>query len=107
MKKNILLFSCFSGDCGSQPESTGNTSHACRFGLWGSTYFQFAILREEGKFTSGMSTQALLGMPVKVLQYNGWYEIQTPDDLYRMGAPDGNLPPCRKNGMMNGIGQKR
>lgn len=37
-------------------------------------------LREEGKFTSGMSTQALLGMPVKVLQYNGWYEIQTPDD---------------------------
>lgn len=37
-------------------------------------------LREEGKFTSGMSTQALLGMPVKVLQYTGWYEIQTPDD---------------------------
>jgi cell wall-associated NlpC family hydrolase len=31
-------------------------------------------------FISGMSTQALLGMPVKVLQYNGWYEIQTPDD---------------------------
>ena len=27
-----------------------------------------------------MSTQALLGMPVKVLQYTGWYEIQTPDD---------------------------
>lgn len=37
-------------------------------------------LREAGKFTSGMSTQALLGMPVKVLQYAGWYEIQTPDD---------------------------
>ncbi|WP_365976384.1 SH3 domain-containing protein, partial [uncultured Bacteroides sp.] len=37
-------------------------------------------VREEGKFTSGMSTQALLGMPVKVRQYTGWYEIQTPDD---------------------------
>lgn len=37
-------------------------------------------IREEGKFTSGMSTQALLGMPVKVRQYNGWYEIQTPDN---------------------------
>lgn len=37
-------------------------------------------MRDEGKFTSGMSTQALLGMPVKVLQYTGWYEIQTPDD---------------------------
>ena len=37
-------------------------------------------MRDEGKFTSGMTTQALLGMPVKVLQYTGWYEIQTPDD---------------------------
>ena len=37
-------------------------------------------MRAEGKFTSGMTTQALLGMPVKVLQYTGWYEIQTPDD---------------------------
>ncbi|GAE18545.1 L-alanyl-gamma-D-glutamyl-L-diamino acid endopeptidase [Bacteroides pyogenes DSM 20611 = JCM 6294] len=37
-------------------------------------------LRAEGKFTSGMTTQALLGMPVRILQYTGWYEIQTPDD---------------------------
>lgn len=36
-------------------------------------------LREEGKFTSGMSTQALLGMPVRILRYTGWYEIRTPD----------------------------
>lgn len=37
-------------------------------------------LREEGKFTSGMVTQALLGMPVKILKYTDWFEIQTPDD---------------------------
>lgn len=37
-------------------------------------------LRGKGKFTSGMTTQALLGMPVKVLQFTDWYEIQTPDD---------------------------
>lgn len=37
-------------------------------------------MRDEGKFTSGMTTQALLGMPVKVLQFNGWFKIQTPDD---------------------------
>lgn len=37
-------------------------------------------MREEGRFTSGMTTQALMGMPIKVLQYNGWYEIRTPDD---------------------------
>ena len=28
-------------------------------------------MRGEGRFTSGMTTQALLGMPVKVLQYTG------------------------------------
>ena len=37
-------------------------------------------MRGEGRFTSGVTTQALLGMPVKVLQYTGWYQIQTPDD---------------------------
>lgn len=37
-------------------------------------------VREEGRFTSGMSTQALLGMPIKVLRYDGWYQVQMPDD---------------------------
>lgn len=37
-------------------------------------------LREEGKFTSGMVTQALLGMPVKILKYTDWFAIQTPDE---------------------------
>jgi SH3-like domain-containing protein len=37
-------------------------------------------MRKEGRFTSGMETQALLGMPVKVLQFNGWYRIETPDN---------------------------
>lgn len=36
-------------------------------------------LHEEGKFTAGMTTQALLGMPVKMIQEKGWYEIETPD----------------------------
>ena len=48
--------------------------------LYGVVNISVCNLREEGKFTSGMSTQALLGMPVKILQYTGWYEIQTPDD---------------------------
>ena len=47
---------------------------------YGVVHISVCNMREEGKFTSGMSTQALLGMPVKVLQYTGWYEIQTPDD---------------------------
>lgn len=47
---------------------------------YGVVHISVCNVREEGKFTSGMSTQALLGMPVRVLQYTGWYEIQTPDD---------------------------
>jgi hypothetical protein len=37
-------------------------------------------VRREGKFTSGMETQALLGTPVRVLGFNGWYQIQMPDE---------------------------
>jgi cell wall-associated NlpC family hydrolase len=37
-------------------------------------------VRGEGRFTSGMETQALLGTPVRVLEFNGWYHIQTPDE---------------------------
>jgi SH3-like domain-containing protein len=37
-------------------------------------------VRGEGRFTSGMETQALLGTPVRVMQYDGWYHIQTPDE---------------------------
>jgi uncharacterized protein YgiM (DUF1202 family) len=37
-------------------------------------------VRGEGRFTSGMETQALLGTPVRVLDFNGWYHIQTPDE---------------------------
>lgn len=37
-------------------------------------------LRQTPDFTAEMSTQALLGMPVKVLAFDTWYEIQTPDD---------------------------
>ena len=36
-------------------------------------------LRTAADFSSEMSTQALLGMPVKLLQDEGWYRIQTPD----------------------------
>lgn len=39
-----------------------------------------ANLRRESDFSSEMVTQALLGMPVRVLQHDGWYQIQTPDD---------------------------
>ena len=38
-----------------------------------------ANLHREPDFASEMVTQGLLGMPVRVLQCDGWYRIQTPD----------------------------
>lgn len=36
-------------------------------------------LRAEGDFSSEMMTQGLMGMPVRVLDRDGWYRVQTPD----------------------------
>ncbi len=38
-----------------------------------------ADIRTEGKFSAEMATQSILGTPVRVLQKDGWYRIQTPD----------------------------
>lgn len=38
-----------------------------------------ANLRVKPDFSSEMTTQGLLGMPVRVWQRDGWYRIQTPD----------------------------
>ncbi|WP_455967357.1 C40 family peptidase [Bacteroides fluxus] len=39
-----------------------------------------ANLRVDPDFSSEMMTQGLMGMPIRVLQRNGWYRIQTPDN---------------------------
>ena len=38
-----------------------------------------ADIRTKGDFSAEMATQALLGTPIRVLQKDGWYRIQTPD----------------------------
>lgn len=38
-----------------------------------------ADIRTEGKFSAEMATQSILGTPIRVLQKDGWYRIQTPD----------------------------
>ena len=46
-------------------------------------------LRAEADFSSEMMSQGLMGMPVRVLQRDGWYRVQTPDDyiawVHRVG----------------------
>ena len=36
-------------------------------------------LRGEANYSAEMVTQALLGMPVKLIERDGWYRVQTPD----------------------------
>ncbi len=47
---------------------------------WGIVNLSVANLHEKADFASEMITQALMGMPVKVLQTEGWHRIQTPDE---------------------------
>lgn len=62
--------------------------------LEGKTYgilnVSVANLHEQPDFSSEMMTQGLLGMPVRVLQRDGWFRIQTPDDyiawVHRVGV---------------------
>ncbi|KAA6337870.1 Dipeptidyl-peptidase 6 [termite gut metagenome] len=53
-------------------------------GLEGKTYgvvnLSVCNMRAGSDFSSEMVTQGLLGMPVRVLQRNDWYRIQTPDN---------------------------
>lgn len=48
-----------------------------------------ANLRSDADFSSEMVTQALMGTPVRVLEKDGWYRIQTPDNyiawVHRVG----------------------
>lgn len=63
-------------------------------GLDGKTYgiinVSVANLRVDSDFSSEMMTQGLMGMPVRVLQYDGWLRIQTPDNyiawVHRVGV---------------------
>lgn len=62
-------------------------------GLEGKTYgivnVSVCNLRVDSDFSSEMMTQGLMGMPVRVLQRDGWYRIQTPDNyiawVHRVG----------------------
>lgn len=62
--------------------------------LGGKTYgiinVSVSNLRVDPDFSSEMMTQGLMGMPVRLLQRDGWYRIQTPDNyiawLHRVGV---------------------
>ena len=48
---------------------------------WALVKLSIATLRTEGKHSAEMATQAIMGMPVKVLESDDdWCRVQTPDD---------------------------
>ena len=57
------------------PDSDGLEGKTC-----GVVTLSVASLRREADYSSEMVTQALMGTPVRVLQRDGWYRIQTPDN---------------------------
>lgn len=46
---------------------------------WGIVNVSVCNLRSSADFSSEMMTQGLMGMPIRVLEKDGWYRIQTPD----------------------------
>ena len=48
--------------------------------IYGIVNVSVANLRKKVSFASEMMTQALLGTPVKILQEDEWYRVQTPDN---------------------------
>lgn len=68
--------------------------------LDGKTYgiinLSVASLRIQPDYSSEMMTQALLGMPVRLLERDGWYRVQTPDDYIAWTHRVSVLPVTRK-----------
>ena len=46
---------------------------------WGLVRVPVANLNADNRFSASVVTQALMGMPVRLLQKKGWYEVQLPD----------------------------
>lgn len=46
---------------------------------WAIVNMSVCNLRAANDYDAGMSTQGLLGMPLKVLKKDGWLQVQTPD----------------------------
>jgi gamma-D-glutamyl-L-lysine dipeptidyl-peptidase len=61
--------------------------------MFGLINLSVANLRTEPNHAAELATQALLGTPVKILQFkNGWYRIQTPDNYISWVDDDGLFP---------------
>ena len=66
--------------------------------IWGVIYNSVGTLRAEPRYGAELVSQALLGMPVKILEEKGgWRRVQTPDRY--IGWINGSVTPLSKEGM--------
>ncbi|NLY24038.1 MAG: SH3 domain-containing protein [Bacteroidales bacterium] len=67
---------------------------------WGVIYNSVATLRSESRYGAELVSQALLGMPVKILEKNGgWRRVQTPDRY--IGWINGSVTPLSKEALQH------
>jgi cell wall-associated NlpC family hydrolase len=74
------LFFLHVGAAASEPDSTALPTETLGEKQWAIVNVSVCNLRQANDYDAGMASQALLGMPVKLLQKDGWYEIETPDN---------------------------
>lgn len=48
--------------------------------VWGIVNMSVCNLRTNGDYDAGQTSQALLGMPLRILRKDGWLQVQTPDN---------------------------
>lgn len=70
--------------------------------LYGIVNVSVADIRTQNKFTSGMATQALLGMPVKLYEKDSWYRVQLPDSYFGW-AHEKQIIPMKRSEFNNWI----
>ena len=61
------------------PPSAEEKAEALGQARWGVVRVPVANLNAENRFSASVVTQALMGMPIRLLQKDGWYEVQLPD----------------------------
>lgn len=64
--------------------------------IYGIVNLSVCNLHFEPDYASEMQTQAIMGMPVKVLDYGTWYRIQTPDNYIAWVHRTGIVPVNRE-----------
>lgn len=104
MKKQLLclLNVLFFLSCGHMGEDRlaklGLPTEGCGLGkkTYGVVTLSVCNMRQTNTFSSEMITQALLGMPVKLLRRDNWFHIQTPDGYQGWVHPTAITPMTKE-----------